>query len=69
MRRKSAFFFLFFFFEEREPARLAEITAKYSPNSGFPNTSSGEVGGRCSPGAHQRRVSEFSCQYCVLEIF
>ena len=57
------------FFEERGPARLAEVTAKYSPNSGFPNTSSGEVGGRCSPGAHQRRVSEFSCQYCIFEIF
>lgn len=40
--------------EERGRGRLAKIVAKHSPNNRFPNTSSGEVGCRCSPGAHQQ---------------
>lgn len=39
--------------------RLAKIAAKYSLNNRFPNTSSGEVGWKCSPGAHQQWVSEW----------
>lgn len=39
-----------------------------SPNNRFPDTSSGEVGCRCSPAAHQQRVNETSCQYRMFEI-
>lgn len=47
------------FFLRKGQGRLAKIAAKYSPNSRFPNTSSGEVDCRCSPGAHQQWVSEW----------
>lgn len=56
-------------FRRQRHGSLAEITAKYSLNNRFPNTSSGEVVCRCSPGAHQQWVSEFSCQYYMFEIF
>lgn len=61
VRRKGAFW-------RKGQGRLAKITGKYSPNNLFPNTSSGEVGCRCSPGAHQQWVNEFSCQICTFEI-
>lgn len=53
----------------KKRAEKAKITAKYSPSNRFRNTSFGEVDYRCSPGTHQQRVSEFSCQYSMFDIF
>lgn len=62
VKRKGAF-------KKEGQRRLAKNHCQTFSNNRFPNTLSEGVGCRCNPGVHQQRVSEFSCQYRMFEIF